>query len=114
MPSALVVAWHCEDDTETITGWLDVCKVRWRPGEIGISRDGLHKSPEFAPTYMSDAARENDMPSSLRTEPITGARFDALWEFLEKAWSHCRPPLFLDSNSRKLVANPVSIHTLPG
>ena len=37
--AAVVVAWHCEDDTETITGWLDVCKVRWRPGEIGVSRD---------------------------------------------------------------------------
>lgn len=62
-----------------------MCKVRWRPGEIGESRDELRKSLEFAPTCMSDATRQNDMPSSLRTEPITGARFDALWEFLEKA-----------------------------
>jgi glycerol-1-phosphate dehydrogenase [NAD(P)+] len=83
--AAVVVAWHCEDDTETITGWLDVCKVRWRPGEIGVSRDELRKSLEFAPTYMSDATRGNDTPSCLRTEPITGARLDALWEFLEKA-----------------------------
>ena len=80
MPSAPVVAWHCEDDAETITGWLDVCKVRWRPGEIGVSRDELHKSPEFC--------------SHLHVRR--------------------RPPLFLDSNSRKLVAVPVSIHTLPG
>ena len=51
----------------------------------GSAEMSLRKSLEFAPTYMSDATRENDMPSSLRTEPITGARFNALWEFLEKA-----------------------------
>ena len=82
---AVVITWHCEDDTETITGWLDVCKVRWRPREIGVSRKELRKALEFVPTYLSDATRGNDMSSILRSEPITGARFNALWEFLEKA-----------------------------
>ena len=83
--AAVVIAWHCEDDTDTITGWLDLCKVRWRPREIGVSREELRKSLEYASTYMSDATRENDIASVLRAEPIAGGRFKALWEFLEKA-----------------------------
>ena len=79
------IARAVSDPEVRVLALLDVCKVRWRPGEIGVSRDELRKSLEFAPTYMSDATREKDTPSSLRTEPITGARFDALWEFLVKA-----------------------------
>jgi glycerol dehydrogenase-like iron-containing ADH family enzyme len=80
-----VIVWHCEDDIETFTGWLDSCKVRWRPSQIGVSREELRKALEYVPTYLSDATRGNDISSILRSEPITGSRFNALWEFLEKA-----------------------------
>ena len=83
--AAVVIAWYCEEGLETITGWLDRCKVRWRPKEIGVSREELRKALEYVPTYLSDATRGNDIHSILRSEPITGARFNALWEFLEKA-----------------------------
>ena len=79
MPSALVVAWHCEDDTETITGWLDVCKVRWRPGEIGVSRDELRKSLESAPTCMSDATRPCSLTQTAEGRLLFRPPFTRYW-----------------------------------
>ena len=65
--------------------WLDTCKVRRRPREIGLSRDELLRAIGYAPAFLSDAANGRDVKSILRTDPITGARFDALWEFLQTA-----------------------------
>ena len=83
--AALVIAWHCEERSEMLADWLDVCRVRRRPTEIGLSRDELLRAVEYAPAFLSDAANGRDVNSILRTDPITGARFDALWEFLETA-----------------------------
>lgn len=80
---AVIIAWHCEEGVATLTGWLDTCKVRWRPGEMGVSRQELRKALEYVPTFMADSARGSDVQSILRTEPITGVRFEALWQFLE-------------------------------
>ncbi len=83
--SAVVIAWRCEEGVDTLTGWLDACKVRWRPGDVGVAREELLKALEHAPAFMSDASRGNDVRSILRERPITGARFDALWSFLQSA-----------------------------
>ena len=83
--AALVIAWRCEEGAATLIEWLDTCKVRWRPGDMGVSREELRKALEHAPAFMSDASRGNDVKSILRSEPIAGARFDALWSFLQAA-----------------------------
>ena len=83
--SAVVIAWRCEEGVDTLTGWLDACKVRWRPGDVGVAREELLKALEHAPAFMSDASRGNDVRSILRERPITGATFDALWSFLQSA-----------------------------
>jgi glycerol dehydrogenase-like iron-containing ADH family enzyme len=83
--SAVVIAWHCEESPEMLLEWLDTCKVRRLPSEIGLSRGELLRACEYAPAYLSDEANGRDVPSIVRLEPIAGARFDALWEFLETA-----------------------------
>ena len=45
----------------------------------------LARALEYAPEYMSDAANQRDVRSILRFEPITGARFDDLWGYLESS-----------------------------
>ena len=81
--SAVIIAWHCEESPEMLGGQLDDCKVRWRPAEIGVGRDELRKALEYASAFMSGAANGRDVRSILRSDPITGARFDALWDYLE-------------------------------
>ena len=80
---AVVVAWHCEESPETLIGWLDACRVRVRPREIGVTREELRKALEFAPSFMSDVTNGRDVDSVLRHEPLVGERLDALWQFLE-------------------------------
>jgi len=79
---AVVIAWYCEEDVDTLTGWLDTCMVRWRPRDIDVSREELRRALEHAPSFMSDASRGNDVNSILRHEPLTGGSFDDLWRFL--------------------------------
>ena len=77
--SAIIIAWHCDEQPEVLTNRLDRCKVRRRPREVGISREELRAGLEFAPSYME----RKDTNTILRHQPITGAQFDQLWEFLE-------------------------------
>lgn len=76
---AIIVAWYCGESPETLTSRLDTCKVRRRPSQMGISREHLQIGLEASPGYFA----ERDYDSILRGDPITGAKFDALWEFLE-------------------------------
>ena len=82
--SAVMIAWHCEERPEMLVEWLDSCKVRHRPSEIGVSRGELLRAVEYAPAFLSDVSSGRDVRSLLRTNPITGDRFDALWEFLHE------------------------------
>ena len=82
--SAVIIAWHCDESPETLVGRLDTCKVRWRPREIGMNRQELQKGLQEAPRFMSDKAHGLASDSILRREPIVGARFDALWEYLDR------------------------------
>jgi hypothetical protein len=76
---ALIIAWHANAQPEILIERLDRCKVRWRPSEMGLSRDQLRDGLAFTPEYMQ--AREID--SILRHQPVAEARFDSLWETLE-------------------------------
>ena len=80
---ALIIAWHCEESPGALAEALDVCLVRRRPSRIGVSREELRRALEYAPTFMSDSANGRDVRSILRLDPITRARFDALWDYLE-------------------------------
>ncbi len=80
---ALMIAWHCEEDPDTLANALDVCQVRRRPSEIGVSREELARTLEYGPAYMSDESNGRDVRSILRFDPVTGPRFDALWDYLE-------------------------------
>ena len=78
---ALMVVWQCGEETETLCSRLDRSQVRRRPTQMGVSRDRLRRGLEFVPEYMEEQGTD----SILRHEPITGTRFDELWEFLESA-----------------------------
>ena len=76
---ALIIAWACGNDYRGYLDRLDRCQVRRRPSDIGLGREELKKGLEYAPKFM--VARGVD--SVLRHEPVTGNRFDEVWEFLE-------------------------------
>ena len=75
---AVFVCW-ATGHAEQITEWLDRARVRYRPTDIGLSRDETRDSLTLAPEYFS----AQGMDTVLLREPITGARFDEAWEFLE-------------------------------
>ena len=83
--AAVIIAWHCEQSPETLAERLDTCRVRWRPGDMGVSRDELKKGLELAPAFMSDTLGGRKVDSILRNDPIVGARLDALWGYLQSA-----------------------------
>ena len=76
---AMLITWCCEGDTVGLAARLDRCRVRWRPGQMGLEREALKKGLDFAPEYMEGKGFD----SVLRHEPVTGVRFDAVWKFME-------------------------------
>ena len=76
---AMIITWCCSGDTVRLAKRLDRCRVGWRPGQMGLERTALQKGLAFTPRYMA----EKGVNSVLR-ESIEGARFDALWRFLEE------------------------------
>lgn len=75
---AVIIAWHCGERPEPLISRLEACRVRWKPEITGTSRDELKRGLAFTPRFLVDW----NEPSVLGREPITGAKFDALWEFL--------------------------------
>ncbi len=75
---SVIAAWATGQHKEHMDR-LDRCMVRYRPTAMGLSRDELRRSLEALPADL--VARKTD--SILGREPVVGARFDALWEFLE-------------------------------
>lgn len=76
--AAMIITWCCEGDTAGFAERLDRCRVRWRPGQMGLEREALKQGLVFAPEYMEGEG----VDSVLRHEPVTGVRFDAVWKFL--------------------------------
>ena len=75
---AIIVCW-ATIGYERLASWLDACRVRFRPEQIGLNYDELKRSLEFATEYFR--TRERD--SVLVTEPVVGNRFDRMWEDIE-------------------------------
>lgn len=82
---ALVIAWYCEENPDMFAHWLDTCRIRRSPTEIGLAKDELRRALDYSPVYMSDSANGRDVPSILRYEPMNGSLYDALWDYLESA-----------------------------
>ncbi len=78
----VIIAWHTSQSPETIIGRLDLCGVRWRPGDMGMRKRELAKALAACPEYMGDISRGRDLPSVLRLEPLEGEGFEKLWRFL--------------------------------
>ena len=76
---AMLITWCCQGDTTRLAERLDRCRVRWRPGQMGLAREALKKGLAFAPEYMEGQG----VNSVLKHEPVTGGRFDAAWKFME-------------------------------
>lgn len=81
---ALAIAWYCEENPDMFAEWLDTCRIRRRPGEIGLAKEHLRRALEYSPVYMSDSANGRDVGSILRYEPMNESIYDALWDYLEK------------------------------
>ena len=79
----VIIAWHTDQNPETIIGRLERCGVLWRPADMSMSKDELAKALAACPGYMGDASRGRDLPSVLRLEPLVGEKFERLWQFLE-------------------------------
>lgn len=86
--AAVIIAWRCGESPDTLPGWLDVCRVRRLPGEMGLEKAELRRGLEIAPAYISDRAADGTTPSILSRDPISGKSFDELWDFLETAQDH--------------------------
>ena len=78
----VIIAWHTNQSPETIIDRLETCGVRWRPSDMGMSKDELAKALAACPGYMGDASRGRDLQSVLRFEPLVGEKFERLWQFL--------------------------------
>ena len=78
---AVIIAWLAAADPQTLIARLDACQVRFRPGQMGLSRQALRRGMDYMPQYMA----EGDVDTILRHQPVAKARFDALWTFLEES-----------------------------
>jgi glycerol dehydrogenase-like iron-containing ADH family enzyme len=81
---AVIITWHCDQSTERLIGWLDGCKVRWRPTEQGLAEEELRRGLERAPSAFTPGGEPLfiNTDTILRNEPIVGERFEQVWHFL--------------------------------
>ena len=82
---SVIVAWQCGESPETLLDWLDRCRVRRRPVEMGVGRDELLRALQFCPAYFKDERSGLDLDSIMGRDPVAGERFERLWEFLNRA-----------------------------
>ena len=80
---AVIIAWRTEQNPETLIGWLDKCKVRWRPRDVEITRAELGAGIAVWPQWMGDGSDDKPAsPSIVVQEPMTEEVIDACWEWL--------------------------------
>ena len=80
---AVIIAWRTEQSPETLTGWLDKCKVRWRPGDVAITREEFGAGIAIWPSWMGDGSDDKPAsPSIVVQEPMSEDEIDACWDWL--------------------------------
>jgi glycerol dehydrogenase-like iron-containing ADH family enzyme len=75
---AVLVCW-ITGHADRMMDMFDRCRVRYRPIEIGLTKDETREALALAPSYFS--SRETD--TVLAREPIVGKGFEEVWKFLE-------------------------------
>ena len=80
---AVIIAWRTDQNPETLIGWLDSCKVLWRPSDLEITREEFGGAIEAWPKWMGDGTEGKPAsPSIVVQEPMTEEEIDACWEWL--------------------------------
>jgi len=79
---ALLVAWHTGQKPETLIGRLDLCRVRFRPNDLDISKQQLRLGLLELPRWMGDRKAGRDVDSVMRRDPFAGKRFEECWRWL--------------------------------
>ena len=80
---AVLVAWNVAQSPEKLVGWLDLCRVRFRPKDMGISKAQLRRGLEILPQWMRDKGDGQDI-SMMVHKPIVGDHFEACWAWLSR------------------------------
>ncbi|SVD54068.1 uncharacterized protein METZ01_LOCUS406922, partial [marine metagenome] len=73
----VAVCWAA-DDYEELVGFLDECKVRYRPSDMGLEKDQLRAVFDYAKDFYS----QRGMDTILGREPLTDSRFEDFWKFI--------------------------------
>ena len=80
---AVIIAWKTQQSPETLVGWLDTCKVRWRPRDVEITREELGAGIAVWPSWMGDGSDDKPASKSIVVqEPMTEEEIDACWDWL--------------------------------
>ena len=74
----VAVCWAA-DDYEELVGFLDECKVRYRPSDMGLEKDQLRAVFDYAKDFYP----ARDMDTILAREPLTDSRFEDFWKFIQ-------------------------------
>jgi glycerol dehydrogenase-like iron-containing ADH family enzyme len=74
----VAVCWAA-DDYEELVGFLDKCKVRYRPSDMGLEKDQLRAVFDYAKDFYP----QRGMDTILAREPLTGSRFEDFWKFIQ-------------------------------
>ncbi len=79
---AVLVAWHTGQRPEVLIERLDRCRVRFRPKDMGITKEQLRLGLDELPRWMGDKAAGRDVDSVMRRDPVVGKRFEECWRWL--------------------------------
>ncbi len=80
---AVVIAWRTAQNPGKLTGWLDLCKVRWRPSDLEITRDEFGNGVQAWPAWMGDGSGDKPAsPSIVVQSPMSEEEIDACWVWL--------------------------------
>lgn len=74
----VAVCWAA-DDYEELVGFLDKCKVRYRPSDMGLEKDQARAVFDYAKDFYP----QRSMDTILAREPLTGSRFEDFWKFIQ-------------------------------
>ena len=74
----VAVCWAA-NDYEELVGFLDKCKVRYRPSQMGVEKDQLRAVFDYAKDFYPRKC----MDTILAREPLTDSRFEDFWQFMK-------------------------------
>ena len=80
---AMIIAIRTGESPETLAGWLDSCKVRWRPSDLDITREQFDKSLTAWPSWLGDGTDDKPVSKSIVVQdPMTAEETDRVWGLL--------------------------------